>query len=437
VRRIVWAAPLAIVLFVAGALGLARPFETELPAGPAIRAAPALLGHASGADLGAAIAGLQSRIRSETRDWRSLASLGLAYLQQGRLSADPSYYPRAEGVLARSLQLEADNFEAALGMGILALGRHDFPEALLWGGKARDLNPYNAQARGVIGDALVELGRYRAAGRAFQAMVDLRPELSSYARVSYYRELTGDVPGAIEAMRMALDAAGTPADAAWAGYQLGELFFGSGRLAPAVRAYGQAGRVDPTAVLPRVGVAKVAAARGDLGRAVEILKEVVARYPAPEIVVLLGDVAGAAGRVALAARQYRLVEAMDELYRAGGVDTDLEMALFSADHPFDSSRTVRQARAAYRRRPGIQAADALAWTLYAAGRYRAAGRYAHEALRLGTRSALFHFHAGMIATAAGSETRARVHLETALAINPWFSFLHAEVARRALHEVAA
>ena len=33
-------------------------------------------------------------------------------------------------------------------------------------------------------------------------MVDLKPNLDSYARVSYFRELHGDVPGAIEAMRL-------------------------------------------------------------------------------------------------------------------------------------------------------------------------------------------------------------------------------------------
>jgi tetratricopeptide (TPR) repeat protein len=435
-RRIAVAVPLAVVLFVAGAIGLARPFGPHPAPAPAV-AAPGLLGYAPGADVTAVIARLQSRIRSEAGDWRSLATLGLAYLQQGRVTADPAYYPRAEGVLARSLDVEEDNFEAALGMGVLALARHDFAGARRWGGKARDLNPYSAQAHGVIGDALLELGRFRAAGRAFQAMVDLRPELSSYARVSYYRELTGDVPGAIEAMRMALDAAATPADAAWAGYQLGELLFGAGRLAPAQRVYRRAARVDPAAVLPPVGMARAAAARGHLGRAVTILQDVVARYPAPEIVILLGDVAGAAGREALAARQYALVGAMDRLYRAGGVDTDLEMALFSADHGLEPSGTVRRARAAYRRRPGIQAADALAWTLYAAGRYQEAGRYAHEALRLGTRSALLHFHAGMIAAAAGHEAPAREHLEAAVAINPWFSFLHAETARRSLREVAA
>ena len=80
----------------------------------------------------------------------------------------------------------------------------------------------------MIGDALLELGRYDHAFEAFQTMVDTRPDLSSYACVAYARELVGDVRGAERAMRMAFDAAGTPADAAWTAYQLGELAFGSG-----------------------------------------------------------------------------------------------------------------------------------------------------------------------------------------------------------------
>jgi hypothetical protein len=45
----------------------------------------------------------------------------------------------------------------------------------------------------VIADAEVELGRYKAAPLALQKWVDLKPELSSYARVSYFRELHGSL----------------------------------------------------------------------------------------------------------------------------------------------------------------------------------------------------------------------------------------------------
>ena len=59
-------------------------------------------------------------------------------------------------------------------------------------------------------DALVELGRYDEAERELQAMIDRKPNLAAYARVSYLRELRGDLEGAAEAMRFAV-AAGGPA----------------------------------------------------------------------------------------------------------------------------------------------------------------------------------------------------------------------------------
>lgn len=435
--RIRAAAVLAGAMFLAGAVGGVLRGDREAPRAPLATSevASALLGPAGVGGLDATVAGLQDRLRRAPRDWRAYGSLGLAYLQKGRLTADPAWYPKAEGALVRSLELSGkENFDAVLGMGVLALGRHDFAGALEWGRRARRLNPFNADARGVIGDALLELGRYRAAGRAFQAMIDLRPSLSSYARVSYYRELTGDLQGAIEAMAEAAALAATPEDAAWAGFQLGELYAASNRLVPATRAYRAAAAAAPDAVLPRAGLARVAAARGRLDRAARLLTEVVRRYPAPEFVILLGDVHAAAGDPELASQQYEVVRAMERLYLAGGVDTDLDMALFHADHG-SPLQALARARSAYQRAPSVAAADALAWALYANGRYREASRYAGETLRLGTPRALFRFHVGMIEFRLGRTDRARGHLARALAMNPHFSLIHAATARRVLERL--
>src|SRR5205814_8966878 len=89
------------------------------------------------------------------------------------------------------------NFAAYPGEGGRAEARHDFAGGLRWGEKARAVNPYNGNVYGVIGDAQIELGRYRLGFATIQHMVDLKPDLSSYARVSYVRALRGDVPGAI------------------------------------------------------------------------------------------------------------------------------------------------------------------------------------------------------------------------------------------------
>jgi len=384
------------------------------------------------------IAALQTRLKEgEGEDWRLYASLGLAYLQEARASADPSFYVKAAGVLRRSLALNrSDNYEAMVGMGTLAAARHDFAGALAWGRSAKEVNPHNSYARGLIGDALFELGRYSEGIAAYQDMVDLRPDLASYARIAYARELTGDVRGAIEAMRLATGvASGSPEDAAWAYYQLGELLFGSGRIAAAEQAYSHGAARSPGNPLPLIGLAKIDAARGHARAAARQVADVVTGYPAPEFAILAGDLFAVAGERRESRAQYDLVRATQSLLEANGVDTDLEVALFDTDHGTEPGRTVREARSGYAKRPSIQAADALAWALYGAGRYREAGRYSLEALRLGTRSGPFHYHAGMIALRLGDRAGARAHLSKALSLNPHFSWIHAPVARRTLQRL--
>src|SRR6185503_9629016 len=117
-----------------------------------------------------------------------------------------------------------------------------------------------------------------------------------------------------------------------------------------------------------------------------------------------------------------------------GVDTDLELALFDADHGRDPQATLALARAAYTRRPSVKAADTLAWALFKAGQPAEARRYAGEALRGGTHDALMLYHAGAIAQAQGDGKAARDYLERALAINPHFSPLYAPRAQQALAE---
>jgi tetratricopeptide (TPR) repeat protein len=392
---------------------------------------------ATSGSLEASIATLQARLRSNPDDWRGYASLGFAYVTQARITADPSWYPKAEGVLRRSLRLrEEDNLEALLGLGALALARHDFEAALQHGRAAETMNPYNANVYGVIGDAQLELGRYDEAVETFQTMVDTRPGLASYARVSYARELLGDVPGAIDAMGRAFDAAGSPADAAWAAHQLGELEFGRGGVEAAAGWYERGLDLAPAYVPNLAGVAKVAWARGDLDLAIRRYSEVVAAYPSVEYVAALGDLYATSGRRDLAEEQYAVVEATRVIAQANGVNVDLEVALFDADHG-DAEGALSSAKAEWARRESVHVADAYAWALYASGRYDEAARISKRALELGTRNAAFLFHAGMIELARGRGEVARSFLRRVIATNPNFSILYATTAERALAELEA
>jgi tetratricopeptide (TPR) repeat protein len=428
---------LAVALLAAGSLGLfgGGPGKDET-ASPILGNDPgaALAGHpvVLSGSLQQAIASLQERLQDIPEDWASWATLGLAYVQEGRVTADPSYYPKAEGALRRSLKLQPDeNFEAATGMGALAAARHDFTGALQWGEQARAINPYNGNVYGVIGDAQLELGRYDDAFATFQHMNDLKPDLASYARASYARELQGDVDGAESAMQLALGAAGTPEDRAFAASQLGDLAFNRGDLNGAEALYQRAAASAPEYEPPHAGLARVAWARGDVAGAIAQFSDVVARYPSTEYVIALGDLYAVAGRDPEAAAQYDTVRVEERLFAAAGVDVDLELALFDADHG-NPVRAVDEAMAEWDKRHSIHVADALGWSLYRAGRADEALEYATFARKLGTRSALFAFHAGMIERATGDPAAARRDLREALEINPNFSILYAGTARRTL-----
>ena len=379
---------------------------------------------------------LQQRLRTNPKDSQSLAYLGNAYLQKVRETADPSYYARAEQVFKSAIDNDSQNAEALTGIGALCLARHDFQEALQWGQRAAQSNPYKAAAYGVISDAYIELDRYDEAVETIQKMVNLRPDLSSYSRVSYVRELMGDVPGAIEAMKLAVSA-GAPAleNTNWCRMQLGNLYFNSGILNAAEAEYDKTLAIDPEYAPALFGLARVRAAQEKFDEALAILQNVTTAQPLPEYVIELGDLYAVNGRTEEAKQQYELVQALQRIHRENGVQTDAELAIFLADHDLDLPGALKRARAAMQERPSIISADVLAWTLYKNGRYDEALKYSQQALRLGAKNALMHFHAGMIDYRLGEIDKAREHLQKAMAINPHFSVRYAPQAKALLDEL--
>jgi tetratricopeptide (TPR) repeat protein len=410
------------LMMVVGAASCARPHAAAVPV-PVI-------------DVGAAgTEAIRDRLRSVPSDHRAWAALGAEYVQQARRSGDPTYYPKAERALKRSLQLSrADNFEAMFGMATLASARHDFAGALRWARGARELRPHNSAVYGALGDALIELGHYHEGFDALQRMVDLRPGLASYARASYAWELQGETRNAIETMKLAEQAAATPTDAAFAAYQLGELYWNSGRTDAAAASYRRSRERDASFVPALEGLAKTDAARGENGSAIHRYRSVVERSPIPQYVAELHDLYAASGDRELAEQQAGVLDVQERLFRASGVNMDLEQAIFHADHGL-GDRGLAAAQAEWRKRKSIFAADALAWALHANGRDAEALPYAKRAMRIGTRNALFHFHKGTIEHALGLRVEARRDLEEAMRINPHFSFLWAPEVREMLEEL--
>jgi len=374
---------------------------------------------------------LQSRVRARPDDARSLTLLGLAYQQRARETGDTSFFPKSEGVLRRALALTPNDPLPISGLASLALARHRFLDALALGRRALRRDARAGRNWGIVGDSLLELGRYKEAFRAFDTMVRVEPDLPAYARISYARELLGRPEAAIEPMRAAVEASGFEQEPyAWSRVQLGKLFWSMGRLEAARREYRAALAAFPGYVYSLDALAHAEAAGGRLSRAIALERRAVETMPLPQFVAALGDLYAAAGRKQLAQRQYELMGALDRLLASNGVKTDLETALFNVDHGIRLGETLRRARLAQRDRPSIQADDVLAWALVRNGRCGEAIRYSQRALRLGTKDALIYFHRGMGERCLGRDARARDWFKRALALNPHFSVRWAPVAKR-------
>lgn len=379
------------------------------------------------------IENMQARLSGNVKNPRQQVELAALYLQYVRESGDPSYYNKADELLQQVLAADPTDLFALVQMGNLALARHEFRNALAWGEKAASVNDRQWLAYGIIGDAQIELGEYDKAQQAFDKMASLRPDINSYSRVSYMRELLGDTNGAIQAMTLATRSSLQNSEASnWARVQLGHLNFNSGKLDEAELLYQSSLDLYPNYLHALAGMGRIKAAKGDYNTAIRYYRQALERMPIPEYVIALGDVYTAAGNNAEAKKQYDLVAAIQQLYNSYGVDSDLEIALFNADRAIAPAQTVAQARTAYKRRPSIFGADVVAWALYQNGEYAEAYEYSQKALKLGTQDALKFFHAGMIAFRRGETAQAREYLEKALKVNPYFSLRYGGAAKETL-----
>ena len=432
-KRLVWllapvaafAATLALLAAVQGGGGAPAPATVDRPGPASIDVSP----NASTAEI---IAATRAAIAEEPGDAALRATLGDLYYQRGRETANALWNEKAHEAYQRALALDPQSAQATNGLGTLALAKHDFAGGLRYARQALALAPDSVRPYSAIVDGQVELGRYRAAGRSLDRMVSLKPNLASYARISYFRELHGDLDGALEAMRLAVSAGGGSAEnVAYVETLLGNLQFQRGEIARAEEAYRTALSRVPEYLPARTGLATVDAAQGHLDTAIRRYKAVVGASAVHEFHLLLLEAELADGRYAAARKEIGSIRENQALERSRGVNTDAELAIFEADHG-SATRAVELGRSAVRKAPSVSSADAYGWALTAAGRGERALRWAKQALRTNWRDPLVRYHAGMAAKLAGERALARRWLSQALALNPSFSTLHAPRAQRAL-----
>ncbi len=370
---------------------------------------------------------LQEDLVNNPGNSKLLTKLGAAYIQKARESNDPEFYSLADDVLNRALKKDPDNFLAMSELGSVYLSRHHFKEALELAQKALIINPYSAYTYGVIVDAQVELGMYDDAINSVQKMIDTRPDLSSYSRVSYVRELKGDSQGAIDAMKSAVTAGSPVAEnTAWCRVQLGNLYYNKGDAETAGKIFEAVVKDFPNYVHGYGGLAKVKVNKGEYKEAQELYEKALEKNSLPEYLIALGDLYTLTGEKELAEEQYQKVKFIITMFKEKGVDTDLELALFNADHNRNLKESLKNAENSLENgSQSIKTYHVLAWTNYKLGNYEDAGKNIQQALRLNTKDPLMLYHAGKIYDKMGMQDKAKEYSDLALKVNPYYENLYA------------
>ena len=361
-------------------------------------------------------------------------NLAAAYIRSARETGDFALNSKAEAAIARALEIEPNNLTALKLKTSLNLTFHRFADGRAMALDLLKNNPRDAFLYGALTDANVELGKYDEAVNAIQTMVDLKPEMTAYARVSYVRSLHGDSKGAIEAMNTAAKIA-DPGDAeaqAWCLVHLGDELFKTGKYDLAEQSYDRALQAFPDYYFALAGKGRTRAARNDWETAVKFLTESNNRVPNVENIIFLADLYSLQGKTEEAQRQYDLAEFIEGKF--GNLD-NRRLALLWADHNQKLDQALVIARREHELRQDISTADILAWCLAQKGEFAEAKKVMAEALRLKTKDARFYYHAGMIEKGLGDKGSAKQYLNLALQTNPAFDLLQAENAKIALREL--
>jgi tetratricopeptide (TPR) repeat protein len=292
----------------------------------------------------------------------------------------------------------------------LAFSLHDFAGARTAAERALELDPGNASALALLGDAALEAGDQPTASDVYAQLAGEGRTAPILSRLARHAWLTGDVDEAqalLEEGVTAAEATGFADQVAFSHFQLAELLRGRNALDRAAESYGAALAAQPDHVPSMGGLARVREAQGRRAEAIQLLEAATQRLPAPELVAALGDLYALDGDVAAADRSWALVERIAEIGQATGSVYDRQLVIFLADHDRDTDAALALAEAEIALRMDVYGYDALAWALYRAGRLPEADAAADQALRLGTPDGRLLYHAGLIAEALGRDGDAR------------------------------
>jgi len=237
----------------------------------------------------------QLSIKKNADAHQEMLELAELFIKEARVTGEHGhYYPAAlelTNYIISNTKSSDLVFQALVTKAGVQLSLHEFEEALVTGKKALAINKTSAQVYGVLVDCYVELGDYKKAVAMADQMISIKPDIRSYSRVSYLREIHGDLPGAEEALRLAVNS-GFPGyeETAWAMLTLSELYIDQKQYDKAENVLDQilATRKDyPFAIAAK---AEIAYQKNELQKAEDLLNEAIDIIPEVGFYVQLAQI---------------------------------------------------------------------------------------------------------------------------------------------------
>ena len=358
----------------------------------------------------------RSEIQQHPEKIKNYIELAQLFLQEARVTGrHHEYIPKAQYLIEQVLSRDPQNYDALVTKATMLLTLHQFAEAKELAERAISQQPHTAIGYGILCDAHVELGNYDEAVKACDKMVSVRPDLRSYSRVSYLRELHGDVEGAIEVMKMAAEAGITGQEnRAWALYNLGKLFVNMGKLDTAAYIFKGILEERPDYAYAMSGLAQVKRAQGKMQDAVDLLSKASQITPEHVFVEQLADVYLSSGQKESARGVATIAMEMFNQHEKGGWNINREYAMFCVNHGMNLEDALQRAKKEYGARPNnIDVLETYAWTLYKNGKAVDAVPLIEKAMRLNTKNFMLAYHAGKIYAAAGMQDKAQTYFNRA------------------------
>ncbi len=379
----------------------------------------------------AAIESLIETIRINPANDEAKIKLAFAYVQEARASGNHSYYDtKASELFDVVLKKDSVNYEALIGKATVLLSQHHFTDAIPVALVAQRVNPYSSAVYGILTDAFVENGDYDKAIAMADKMASLRPDNRSYSRISYLREIFGDYPGAIDAMKLAVSA-GYPGmeQTEWSRIQLGHLYEQNGDLRNAQQQYSEAIYYRPSFAQAYAGLARIDKANKNYNSAIENLKKATSLnddYSFQEELTEVYRISNQPQKAYDASQRaiYLLAGSKgDESSKMHGHYADRELALAYLQ-AYDYNSALKHALIEYNRRPdNIDVEQTLAWVYYKIGKYDQADKYISRAIRTNSKNPTLLFQAGLIKEKTGDIANGSVFIKRALDTNPFLSQL--------------